>query len=75
MDRYHAAQMLAEHLADQLEARHPDPPLFPSTPVQRAAAHLVDLYVDEFALIPAMHYRWGSELGEASTRARFSAMM
>ena len=60
---------------DRLEARHPDPPLFPMTPVQRIAAHLVELYVDEFALIPAMHYRWASELGEASARARFIAMV
>jgi glutathione S-transferase len=60
---------------DRLEARHPDPPLFPSTPVQRIAAHLVELYTDEFGLIPAMHYRWGSELGEASARARFIAMV
>jgi len=57
----------------RLEARHPEPPLFPGTPVQRMAAHLVELYVDEFALIPAMHTRWGSELGERSTRARFAA--
>ena len=60
---------------DRLEERHPGPPLFPMTPVQRIAAHLVELYVDEFALIPAMHYRWGSELGEASARARFIAMV
>jgi len=60
---------------DRLEARHPDPPLFPAMPVQRIAAHLVELYTDEFALIPAMHYRWGSELGEASARARFIAMV
>jgi glutathione S-transferase len=60
---------------DRLEEHHPDPPLFPPTPVQRIAAHLVELYVDEFALIPAMHYRWGSELGEASARARFIAMV
>lgn len=60
---------------DRLEERHPEPPLFPATPVQRIAAHLVELYVDEFALIPAMHYRWGSELGEASARARFIAMV
>jgi len=60
---------------DRLEERHPDPPLFPATPVQRIAAHLTELYVDEFALIPAMHYRWGSELGEASARARFIAMV
>lgn len=60
---------------DRLEERYPEPPLFPTTPVQRIAAHLVELYVDEFALIPAMHYRWGSELGEASARARFIAMV
>ena len=60
---------------DHLEARHPEPPLFPASPVQRIAAHLVELYTDEFATIPAMHYRWGSELGEASARARFIAMI
>jgi len=58
---------------DRLEARHPEPPLFPATPVQRLAAHLVELYVDEFALIPAMHTRWGTPLGEATTRTRFGA--
>jgi glutathione S-transferase len=60
---------------DRLEERHPDPPLFPPTPLQLLAAHLVELYVDEFALLPAMHYRWGSELGERTARARFGAMM
>jgi len=60
---------------DQLEARQPEPPLFPAGPVQRIAAHLVELYTDEFATIPAMHYRWGSVLGEASARARFIAMI
>jgi len=58
----------------RLEERHPEPPLFPAGAVQRAAAHLVELYADEFALIPAMHYRWGSALGEATARARFAAM-
>jgi glutathione S-transferase len=60
---------------DQLERRHPKPPLFPSGPLQRIAAHLIEVYADEFALLPAMHYRWASELGEATARARFSAMM
>ena len=60
---------------DRLEARQPKPPLFPATPVQRIAAHLTELYTDEFALVPAMHYRWGSELGESSARARFIAMI
>jgi len=58
----------------RLEERHPEPPLFPAGAVQRIAAHLVEVYSDEFALIPAMHYRWGSELGEATARARFCAM-
>jgi len=61
-------------ILETLERRHPEPPLFPATPVQRLACHLVELYVDEFGTIPAMHYRWGSELGEASSRARFAAM-
>lgn len=62
-------------ILERLEARHPEPPLFPRTPVQRVAAHLVELYVDEFGLAPAMHYRWGSELGARTARARFAAMM
>ena len=61
-------------ILERLEARHPTPPLVPPSPVQSIASHLVELYADEFATIPAMHYRWGSELGEASARARFSAM-
>lgn len=60
---------------DRLEARHPEPPLFPTTPVQLLAAHLVELYNDEFGTIPAMHYRWGSALGESSARSRFIAMI
>lgn len=59
---------------EKLEERHPEPPLFPATPVQRAAGALVELYVDEFGLTPAMHYRWGIELGAQSTRRRFIAM-
>jgi len=62
-------------ILDRLEARHPDPPLHPATPVQRIAALLVELYADEFGTIPAMHYRWGSALGEATARARFAAML
>jgi glutathione S-transferase len=59
----------------RLEERHPKPPLFPVGALQRMAAHLIELYADEFGTIPAMHYRWGSELGEASARARFCAMI
>jgi glutathione S-transferase len=58
----------------ELEVRHPDPPLFPDGPLQCLAAHLVEIYTDEFGLIPAMHYRWGTPLAEEVARARFSAM-
>jgi len=59
----------------RLEERHPEPPLFPAGALQRVASRLVEIYIDEFGLIPAMHYRWGSELGEASARARFCGMI
>ncbi len=48
-------------ILDQLEARHPDPPLFPTTPVQRVVAYLIELYGDEMGILPAMHYRWSFE--------------
>lgn len=61
-------------ILENLEARHPAPPLFPTTPIQRMACDLVELYVDEFGILPAMHYRWGTGLGASSSRLRFCAM-
>ncbi len=61
-------------IADALEARFPEPPLLPSTPVQRLAALLVELYADEFLLLPAMHYRWSFAESEAKARADFAAV-
>lgn len=45
-------------ILDRLEARHPEPALYPTTPVQRVVSYLVELYGDEIALLPGMHYRW-----------------
>ena len=45
-------------IIDYFEARDPEPSVFPETPRQRFAAHLFELYGDEWLLIPAMHYRW-----------------
>jgi glutathione S-transferase len=64
----------SSEILDRLEARHPTPPLFPQTPLQRIAALLVELYADEFGVAPAMHWRWGTPEREASSRARFVAM-
>ena len=55
-------------ILDRLEERFPDPPLIPATPLQRVVALLLELYADEFLLLPAMHYRWS--FPESATKAR-----
>lgn len=45
-------------IIDFLEARVPEPSVYPSTPRQRLASLLFELYGDEWLVIPAMHYRW-----------------
>jgi len=64
----------SSEILDELEARHPAPPLFPRTPLQRIAALLFELYSDEFGVVPAMQWRWGTPEREKSSRARFVAM-
>lgn len=64
-------------IIDFIEARHPRGPVYPQTPVQRLVALLLELYGDEWLIIPAMHYRWSvldrqrefvlSEFGKMST--------
>ncbi len=60
-------------ILDALEARFPDPPLFPTTPVQRVVAYLIELYADEFMMLPGLHYRWSFPESEAKARADFAA--
>jgi len=55
-------------MLDKLEAAHPEPPLFPTTPVQRVVAYLMEVYGAETGLLPAMHYRWSFE--ESADKAR-----
>ncbi len=45
-------------IIDALEARFPDPAVYPLGPCQRLAALLLEVYGDEWLKIPAMHYRW-----------------
>ncbi len=45
-------------IIDFLEARYPQPPVYPEGPVQRLVALLLEIYGDEWLVIPAMHYRW-----------------
>ncbi len=59
-------------ILDRLEAAHPEPPLYPTTPVQRVVAYLIELYGDEIGLLPAMHYRWSFEESEQKARIDFA---
>jgi len=60
-------------ILDALEARFPEPPLFPATSVQRLTAYLIELYADEFMMLPGLHYRWSFPESEAKARADFAA--
>jgi len=60
-------------ILDALERAHPEPALIPATPLQRVVAHLLELYADEFLLLPAMHYRWSFPASERKARGDFAA--
>ncbi len=59
-------------ILDRLEERHPEPPLYPMTPLQRVVASLIELYGDEIGILPAMHYRWSFEESEKKARVDFA---
>jgi glutathione S-transferase len=60
-------------ILDALEARVPEPPLYPRTPLLRVLALLFELYADEFLVLPAMHYRWSFPESERKARGDFAA--
>jgi glutathione S-transferase len=60
-------------ILDALEARYPTPALYPATPVQRMAGYLIELYADEFLILPGLHYRWSFPESETKARADFAA--
>ena len=45
-------------IIDAMEQRFPERSIYPATPRQRLVALLMELYADEWLLIPAMHFRW-----------------
>jgi glutathione S-transferase len=45
-------------IIDELERRHPRPSIQPESPLQQLVAALLEVYGDEWLVIPAMHYRW-----------------
>jgi len=49
------------HIIDTLEAEFQQRSVLPEGPCQRLASLLLELYGDEWLLIPAMHYRWNHD--------------
>jgi glutathione S-transferase len=45
-------------IIDHFEAESTGPSVYPDTPKQRLIALLLEVYGDEWLVIPAMHYRW-----------------
>ncbi len=45
-------------IIDELEKRFSDHSVYPNTPKQRLVSLLLEVYGDEWLVIPAMHYRW-----------------
>jgi glutathione S-transferase len=45
-------------IMDHFEANKSDPSFTPVTPVQNLVSLLMELYADDWLLMPAMHYRW-----------------
>lgn len=45
-------------IIDHLEEKFPAPSIYPDGPMQKLAALLMEVYGDEWLLLPAMHYRW-----------------
>ncbi len=45
-------------IIDYFEGLYPEPSIYPETPLQRLVALLMEVYGDEWLVIPAMHYRW-----------------
>src|SRR5262249_6997551 len=44
------------------------------TPVQRLVCYLVELYADEFLILPGLHYRWSFPESETRARQDFAIM-
>lgn len=45
-------------IIDHLEDRFPQPSVYPATARRKLAALILELFGDEWLLLPAMHYRW-----------------
>ncbi len=61
-------------IIDFLEEREPEASVYPSGPLQRLVALLLEVYGDEWLVIPAMHYRWSFPENRAFAVREFGAL-
>ena len=72
-------------ILDALDRRFPEPPLHAPTPIHRMIGLLLELYADEFLIVPGLYWRWcfpesvakaladfASASGDAASAHRFS---
>lgn len=63
-------------IIDALEAVYPERSVYPETPKQKLASLLLEVYGDEWLVIPAMHYRWNfPEQNEKFIYSAFGSMV
>ncbi len=60
-------------ILDEIERSYPEPPLYPKTPVQRMLGLVLEIYDDEFLLLPGVHYRWNFPEGATKALVDFAA--
>lgn len=61
-------------IIDFLEARYPEAAVYPQGPVQKLVALMLEVYGDEWLVIPAMHYRWSFEENRRFAMAEFGRL-
>lgn len=63
-------------IIDALEAAYPERSVYPETPKQKLASLLLEVYGDDWLVIPAMHYRWNfPEKNEKFIYSAFGSMV
>ena len=63
-------------IIDAMEQQFPERSVYPSTPNQKLVSMLLEVYGDEWLVIPAMHYRWNfPEKNERFIYSAFGSMV
>lgn len=64
----------SQAIMDHLEARYPERAIDPEGPVQQLVSLLLEVYADEWLVLPAMHYRWNIPENRSFAMAEFGRL-